>query len=298
MLQSPWLSAGATPAMSWPDSTSQSRIVPLGFGPPWAGSGQPFLAATHAAQYNGHLGADPFRAVLGRGVDLQVLPALVFAAVAVAIGWLRDRDRQLLAMGGAIAAWWVVVVGMTLDGYPGLERFFLPAAALTCVLGGVGVVRVAQLAGSAIPRHAAVVATAVAALLVMVSIPFSTTRAGDARSAFPAASRAVTTLNQLSQAIAAVGGRHAVLPCKSSFVAVNHSVQTALAYKLHVTLERVGTSVREPGVDFVGPHNATDGALAAVDPRLTKSEPLGAAGVWRVIRLTDPRLPSSTCVGR
>src|SRR5205823_10907678 len=99
-----------------------ASIPVLWFGPPWAGSGQPFLAATHAAQYNGHLGADPFRAVLGRVVDLQVLPALVFAALAVAIGLLRDRYRKLLAMGGAIAAWWVVVVGMTLDGYPGLER--------------------------------------------------------------------------------------------------------------------------------------------------------------------------------
>jgi len=28
--------------------------------------------------------------------------------VAVAIGWWRDRDRLLLAMGVAIAAWWVV----------------------------------------------------------------------------------------------------------------------------------------------------------------------------------------------
>jgi hypothetical protein len=29
------------------------------FVPPWIGSGNPFLAATHAAEYNGHLGPDP-----------------------------------------------------------------------------------------------------------------------------------------------------------------------------------------------------------------------------------------------
>ena len=120
----------------------------LWFVPPWVGSGQPFLAASHAAQYNGHLGSDPFRAVVGRGIDLQVLPALLAAVIAVAIGWWRDRDRVLLAIGVGIAAWWVEVVAMTLDGYPGLERFFLPAAALTCVLGGVGIVRLAQLAGA------------------------------------------------------------------------------------------------------------------------------------------------------
>ena len=38
----------------------------------------------------------------------------------------------------------MIVVGMTLDGYPGLERFYLPAAGMTCVLAGVGIVRLAQ----------------------------------------------------------------------------------------------------------------------------------------------------------
>ena len=137
------------------------------FVPPWIGSGSPFLAATHAADYNGHLGSDPFRAVVGRGRDLQVLPALVFAVIAVAIGWLRDRNRVLLAMGIGIVAWWVVVIAMTLDGYPGLERFYLPAAALTCVLGGVGIVQVAQLAGSAVHRQPRTAVTvAVAAVLI------------------------------------------------------------------------------------------------------------------------------------
>jgi hypothetical protein len=274
-------------------------LIPvLWFGPPWAGSGQPFLAATHAAEYNGHLGSDPFRAVLGRGVDLQVLPALVFAVAAVAIGWLRDRDRVLLALGAGVAAWWVVVVGMTLDGYPGLERFFLPAAALTCVLGGVGVVRLAQLAGAALPGHATAVALAAGMLLVLISIPFTSARVSQARATFPAASRAVSTLDQLSAAVASVGGHDAVYPCRSSFVAVNHSVQTALAWKLRVTLERVGTSMRAPGLDFIGPHSATDGAPAAIDHRLTRARPVGGAGEWRVVAMTDPRLPGTHCVGR
>ena len=272
----------------------------LWFVPPWAGSGDPFLAATHAHEYNGHLGSDPFRAVLGRGVDLQVLPALIAGVLAVAIGWWRDRDRLLLAMGAGIAGWWVVVVAMTLDGYPGLERFFLPAAALTCVLGGVGITRLALLAGDALGRQGLAVAATVgvAAVLVAVSIPFTTTRVAQARAAGPAASQAVSILNELDRAVAAVGGHHGVFPCHSSFSAVNHSVQTALAWKLHVTLGRVGTVMSKPGVDFIGPHNRTDGAPARVDPRLTKVQTLARVGRWRVVRLTDPRLPSSACVGR
>ncbi len=267
------------------------------FVPPWVGSGQPFLAASHAAEYNGHLGSDPFRTVVGRGIDLQVLPALLAAIIAVAVGWLRDRDSVLLAIGAGIAAWWVVVVAMTLDGYPGLERFFLPAAALTCVLGGVGIVRLAQLAGGAVADHGPAVGVAVALVLVLICVPFTTARVSEARASWPAASQAVTILDQLTGAVAVAGGHHGVLPCKSSFVAINHSAQTALAWKLHTTLERVGTSMRAPGVDFIGPHNAADGGRAAVDPRLTHERTIGHFGVWRIVALTDPRLPSSACVG-
>jgi hypothetical protein len=269
------------------------------FVPAWIGSGDPFLAASHAAEYNGHLGSDPFRTVVGRGVNLQVLPALIFAIVAVAIGWLKDHDKSILALGAAVAAWWVVVVGMTLDGYPGLERFFLPAAAVTCVLAGVGITRLVLLAGglSSGPRAQAIEA-AVAAALVLVSIPFTTSRVSAAWAAKPVASQAVRTLDQLSAAVAAVGGHHGVFPCKSSFAAVNHGVQTALAWKLHVTLNRVGTAMSAPGVDFIGPHNATDGAPARVDPRLTTVQTLAEVGPWRVVRLTDPRVPAlDGCVG-
>ncbi len=269
----------------------------LWFGPPWAGSGQPFLAATHAAEYNGHLGSDPLRTVVARGRDLQVLPALLAAIAAVVIGWFRDRNRVVLAMGGFVVAWWIVVVAMTLDGYPGLERFFLPAAAATCVLGGVGITWLAQLAGSAFTTYGTAVAVGVAALLVAVSIPATTGQVSQARAAFPAADAAVTTENQLTRVAAAAGGHDGVFPCKTSFAAVNHGVQTALAWKLHVTLERIGTTMHAPGLDFIGPHNGADGEAAPVDPRLTNVALVVQSGPWRVVRVTDPRLPT-TCVGR
>jgi hypothetical protein len=275
-------------------------LIPvLWFGPPWAGSGQPFLAASHAAKYNGHLGSSPLRTVVSRGVDLQVLPALIAGIIAVVLGWVRDRDRLLVAMGAAVVAWWAVVVGMTLDGYPGLERFFLPAAALTCVLGGVGIVRLAQLAGGLAPRAtlATAVAVIVGVVLVAVSIPLSSDAITAAREAFPANQASATSQSQLAAAVRAVGGHDAVFPCKTSFAAINHGMQTSLAWKLHVTLEKVGTAMRAPGVDFIGPHSGANGEAAHVDPRLTRERPLPGAGPWRVVQLTDPRLPPSACIG-
>jgi hypothetical protein len=280
------------------------------FMPPWIGSGQPFLAATHAREYNGHLGAHPFVTVLGRGVDLQVLPALILGLVAVGSAlvpvvrrrvWneprrlLEDADGLVVALGVFTLAWWVVVVAMTLDGYPGLERFFLPAAAVTCVLAGAGMVRLALLTRR--PLRLVWLPALVVLALVAASVPFTTTRVSVARAQEPIASRAVKRLDQLSAAVAAVGGHRAIYPCHTSFTSVNHSVQTALAWKLHVTLGRVGTAMRHQGLLFIGPHDSIDGGAPRINPRLRQRRLIARLGVWRVYRLTAPGA-DTRCVGR
>jgi hypothetical protein len=269
------------------------------FVPPWIGSGQPFLAAQHAKAYNGHLGANRFLTVLKRGADVQTVPVLVLAAVAVVIAWVRRRDRVVLGLGLAAAAWWVIVVAMTLDGYPGLERFYLPAAGLACVLAGVGVAWLAALAFGALAGRSALALAAggaVAAVLVAAVVALSTTRIDTARAQEPIASRAVTRLNHLSAAVAAVGGHARVYPCRSSFAAVNHSVQTALAWKLHVTLERVGTSMTHPGLMFIGPHDSIDGGPPGVSHRLRVGPVIASIDGWRVYRVTEPG-HSTRCIG-
>jgi hypothetical protein len=272
------------------------------FVPPWIGSGQPFLAASHAADYNGHLGSNPFLTVLGRGLDIQTIPVLALGAVAVFVAWMRrPRDWLTLALAGGALVWWVVVVGMTLDGYPGLERFFLPAAGVTAVLAGVGTVRLAQLTSDAVATRFSrstriAVASGAVAVLVALTLPLTGGRLAEARRQERISGQAVTRLDQLSAAVAAVGGHARVFPCKSSFAAVNHGVQTALAWKLHVTLGRVGTSMRHQGVMFVGPHDTIDGIAAAINPHLTSRQLLATVGAWRVYRMTKPGA-DQRCVG-
>jgi hypothetical protein len=278
-----------------------ASIPVLWFGPPWVGSGQPFLASAHAKEYNGHLGKHRFLEVLRRGADLQVLPVLILAAVGVSIAWFKDRERLWVGLAAAVVGWWVLVVAMTLDGYPGLERFYLPAAGLTCVLAGASVVRIAQFVSSWLSargswsQRATWVTAGVVALLVILSIPLSTSRINDARAQEPVAALAVTRLDQLSAAVAAVGGHHGVYPCKVSFAAVNHGVQTALAWKLAVTLGRVGTSMRHSGVMFVGPRDTIDGSPPRIDPRLTQQKLIAHVGEWKVYRQTAPN--HLACVG-
>jgi hypothetical protein len=268
-------------------------LIPLlWFGPPWISTGHPFAASTQAAHYNGHLGNTPFTEVLSRGAHLVMLPVIVFACAAFVLA-LRSRDRVTLWLFGGAVAWVALVVAMTVAAYPGLGRFMYPPAGVACVLAGVGVVRLASLSRR--------FAWAIVTLCVAVSIPFAVGRVSQAWKEKGEADTAVQFTNSLSDAVGVVGGRGRVMPCSTSVAAVNHTMQTALAWMLHVRLARVKTVLRSPGVDFVGPHVVTiDGAAAPI--RIHgghASRRIGASGVWRVYRITSPGASGSAaaCVG-
>jgi hypothetical protein len=274
-------------------------LIPLlWFGPPWISTGNPFGASTQAAHYNGQLGSDPLLEVLNRGAHLVMFPVLVFALVGVVLGW-RARDRLTLWLFGGAVAWVALVAAMTVAAYPGLGRFMYPPAAVACVLAGAGVMRLGDALAAAAPS-AAWLRWAVVAVCVGVSVPFAAGRTAHAWKEKSQADLAVRYTNQLSDAVGVVGGRRAVVPCARSIAAVNHTMQTALAWTLHVRLARVKTVLRSPGVNFVGPHLVTiDGAAAAVRVRGgSVSRLVGRAGVWRVYRVTSIAPGASArCVG-
>ena len=145
------------------------------------------------------------------------------------------------------------------------------------------------------PTHGIVIVTT--AVLVAITIPWVGGRINQASAEYHTASQAVTRLDQMTAAVAAVGGHARVFPCESSFAAVNHGVQTALAWKLHVTLGRVGTSMRHQGVMFVGPHDSIDGIAPPIDHRLTQQQFIAQVGAWKMYRMTAPGA-DTRCVGR
>ena len=276
-------------------------LVPaLWLGPPWIGSGDALLAAQHAAAYDGRLGADPARALLTRGANDQVAPLLIAGIGFVVVAAVRDRDRTVLALGAGVIAWWAIVVAMTAVGYPGLERFYLPAAGLISVLGAAGIARLAQLAAASAAGHARLAAAGALAALIALSVWGSSQRISDAWSNVGLAAQASRMIGRMDRVVADAGGRRVLLRCGSrSFIAVNHSLQTALAWDLHVPLERVSGAMSAPGADVVGPSNPADGVPAAIDYRLTGAHRLAQAAGWRVIARSDPHnLAADGCVPR
>lgn len=267
-------------------------LVPLLWVGPPAVAGDPFAASSHAANYNGQTGSDPGWTALKRGLALALAPLWVLAAAALA---LRPRDRvvRALAIGGV--AWLALVVAMTIAGYPGLARFMLPAAAVACVLAGVGAVELTRrAAGAGGPALGGLAAAALLAIGVAFAVGPARSEVHRTRSAIDAA----RLERELTRAIAAVGGRAGALACGG--VAVNHTAQTALAWKLDVPLDRVAVQVRRASIVFRGPQNLALGAPPPVDmPQPWRKVPLAHVGVW-FVRLVLPggAPPPPGCAGR
>jgi hypothetical protein len=203
----------------------------------------------------------------------------------------------------AVIAWWVVVVGMTLDHYPGLQRFFLPAAALICVLGGVGLARVAWLIGGAVgrlvralPAAAGAAAAIVVVVLVVASWHWASPRVTFLRAQEPLASMAVGRIDELGTAVRDLGGQSRILPCSSSVVTINHSMQTAFAWQLGTTLERVQTVLRGAGLAFVGPHDSIDGGPPPIAFKY-RARLIRTVGAWKIYTVARAGQPLGRCVG-
>jgi hypothetical protein len=204
-------------------------------------TGDAFSAGRKAAEYDGGITSDPGGTALRRGLSLA--PALVWALALAAVA-LRPHDRRVRALALLAVAWLAIVVAMTIGGFPGLTRFMFPAAALACVLAGVGAVALAARAGS----RPAVAAAAV--LLLAAGVAFSSGRATGLRGQVQEAIDTATAQRRLDRAIAAAGGREAIADCGVGSVATSRTMRTALAWKLRVPLSRVRFVLAHSGTMF------------------------------------------------
>jgi hypothetical protein len=295
-----WPFLGLYALWRWRETGSRERLTLLGglalvpllwIGVPGL-AGEPLAASGHAAAYDGHTGANPGWTALRRGLELAVAPVWVLAGAALV---LRRGDRvvRLLALGAT--AWLALVVAMTIAGYPGLARFMLPAAAVACVLAGAGFVWLVERAKRGLQ------AGVLAAVLLLACATLASERAGTLVDQVREGTQAARWQQELSHAIAALGGRAGVLRCAGpdGVIATNHTAQTALAWKLRLELDRVAPAVAHRGIAFRGPQSTALGE----PPPLALSRPysgrlLAHVGVWRVVALGPYHAPPPPGCGK
>lgn len=210
---------------------------------------------------------------------------LLLAAVGFGLAWLR-RNRTLIGLGAA-AILWAVMVALITQFFYGLPRYLLPAAVIACVFAALTVVWLAEMAASLLragPGAArTAVAVAVGAALVALTLPWSIDRGKMIATQVRQATASGTYQHDLFVAVDRLGGKSKLFVCPLSYVAINHTAASMLAWKLKVDLFKVRPAMVSQGYVFVGPHVSDLGhpppILAA---HVDNVRLVATSGAWRV----------------
>jgi len=258
-----------------PALAASAVLVPATwFLPELAGSGDVLRSGARARVPNPGqpaLADVPALASLEEAAGLLLWP-LWIGVVALALEVRRGRVAPAaLAPVAAGGAWVCLVAAMAELGFSGEARYALPGAALVAVGGAVG------LAGAAEGRRRAVIAL-VALALVGVAALSRLEYLADLRDR---QAHAAELASDLDDAIAAAGGRGAVLRCGQPFVGPLRG--PLLAYRLDVVKRSVEPDAppRPPGVVF---RSRLDPAAPLVPAVGAGFERIARTGVWEVWR--------------
>ena len=201
-------------------------VVLLWVAPDLAGTNG-LAGASRAARGEPSLGSAALEDVPGLAVlaDFWVLltgPAVIAAVVAVVYG---GRTVRVLAAGAV--AWVLLVAVMAQAGYAGNPRYLVAAAAIGCVLAGIGAARVWP--------GAAIVVVVIAAIITVPDLRDQATDVGhraDRREALP-------------DLVSAAGGRDALAACQ---VHTAPATRPLVAWELDIDMAGIDRPPQRPDV--------------------------------------------------
>jgi hypothetical protein len=214
----------------WVPVAVNVAVAALWFGPDWYSTGNPFNQSKEARHSQEAL-ATPHdlrgatATVARRAWRMLPAPVWVFAAFGLVWAW-RTRRRWVLGLWACALGWDVIVVVLTVRGFAGLGRFTLPAAAVGCVLAGLGLGGLLALPPAR--RLAPAAAAVTAALAVPAWLVVVTAGAEDAVDRGGASSVAGLSLGVSRLRAAGVRGDYATR--------VNGPLGTALAWDLRAPI--------------------------------------------------------------
>lgn len=262
-------------------------VPALWLGPDWYSTGDPFTGS-RLAQAGGEaraaqLSSSPVLDALHRIGSLLSAPAWLAALLAVGLA-ARRRVMLPLALAAGALAWIALVAGMTLLGYAGLGRFALPAAALACVLAGVGVSWTLR----AVRLRAAAVALALA---LAAAAPFELRSLHAAAADVRAGSGGRAIVAALEDAIRGAGGRSRLRALGRPVI--NGPLETTLAWELRVPLRAVSDHPRGGrSVVFAATYSRYSGPPPRLGRRPAPRRPLAVRSPWTVVLVATPRRPA------
>jgi hypothetical protein len=274
-------------------------VVPvLWLGGDWWGSGDPLsggkkasgfserqthrieaVKRKHAAEKGLTASAQPsFGNTLKGGSNILMIPVELLALAGIVLAWRRRRRDVLVLAAGALALTLVVALMVPL-GYGGSPRFMFPAAAVVCVLAGLAVAWLLELA-----RTRARMAL-VAAVLVAVTVPFAVIRAGTDRDRVHDIRLRTQLQDDLDRTVDRAGGGDRVRAL--GHARVNPSFAHQLAWDLDVHQDEVGP-LRYPAVIFQGPQTRVSPGAKPRLPRFdVKSRRIAKVDGWKAFHVVE-----------
>lgn len=216
-----------------------ASIPLLWFVPDWIGSGSPFhgagTAQVLADEPTGARLADSLQTFAG----IVPLPVWALAALGVVIGW-RGGDRVRALLASAALAWSALVVAMAgALGYAAISRFFLPSAAVVCVLAGAGALDVS----SALRRWGGIRAAVASTVAVAVGVGLVAPRAAAVTDVVAEVRDRGELADDLHEVIDRSGGADVLARCGAAVVTARTLLRSAAAWELDVPLDAVERAV-------------------------------------------------------
>ncbi|MCW2992381.1 MAG: hypothetical protein JWM73_2975 [Solirubrobacterales bacterium] len=195
----------------------------------------------------------------------------LLAGVAAAL-WLRDR--RLLALGGLVAAWTLVVGVMTANGYSGNTRYLIVPAALAMVIAAAGLV----LGLRAVRAPAPAVALAGVGLAALFVVPWL----DRVDASLSAARYQAQMTEQLSTVVDRAGGPGRVLACGP--VTTGAYLVPAVAWHLGLRIEDVRLVAERPGTTLRVHTTDRSSALPTLTPLAGVAvKTLAFTPAWRIV---------------
>jgi hypothetical protein len=264
------------------DRSSWRLLVPLAvsvpvlwLGPEYWGSGNALRASAraHRPDHGTYASlAHPVAAAAHDAVRSVTVPVLVGGALALLLAALRGRRDirpVVLFMGAAAIIWSGIVVAQVASGYAGTPRYFMGAAGLLAVLGGVGWGLLARTMGRP-PLAWAVTLAATIGVSALARSPID----GITDTA-PSIGRTAQLQNRLPTVIAHAGGAARVRSCGTTSTGAFQV--SLLAWQLEATIHRVRSRPRRVGYIFDA---ATESGTFASPPR--RGRRVASDRDWRV----------------
>jgi len=278
-------------AWAWRRGTADRRALALAavavpvlwFVPEWLGSGDLFRSAERARIPNPGqpaLADVPALASLVQAARSLLWPLWLGVAALGVVGWRSERaSRAALVPAGVGLAWIAIVAAMAqFGGFSGEPRYALPGMALIAISGGVGLVT----AGHPSARRPMILA-AIGLVAIAAGGPI------ERLDRLPDAQRYAWELStDLRDAVAAAGGRDAVLACGTPYVGPLRGPM--FAYALDVPKPSVEPDLppASPGMAFRS--RRTKGM--EVEPTASPGfETIARTERWEVTRSCRVRLP-------